>query len=80
MVTICPERLRHLPAHCFHPAASTNTSGEEKDARLARSTGADVEWHFLPNRNGGGSLGAHPEIIDALERNGIRYVVYPPGT
>ncbi|MEJ5866968.1 VWA domain-containing protein [Pseudokineococcus sp. 5B2Z-1] len=50
----------------------------DKDAaQMAR--GADVEWHFLPNRNGGGSLGAHPDIIDALERNNIPYVVYPPG-
>lgn len=50
----------------------------DKDAALQRQ-GATVEWHFLPNgRND--SVGAHPDIIDALELNNIPYVVYPPGS
>ncbi len=54
----------------------------EKDARLKSDPPfppviSQIEWHFFPSA-ASNSVGAHPKIIEALQLNGIPYVIYLP--
>jgi len=81
-VVVCSADLRWVDDSC---AASSSSSWRSSPrAACAGQTlgpfvGVRVEWHLLPDgRNN--SVGAHPEVLDALDRNRIPYVVYPPGS